>query len=99
MARLRMHADEIHTDAELVRRLLSGQFPQWATLPAVLVPSFGTDHDIYRLGERLSVRLPRIGCQGRALAAAARASPAFGCADARGHRRTGRWLPLRVVGA
>lgn len=56
-----MHADEIHTDAELVRRLLSGQFPQWATLPAVLVPSFGTDHDIYRLGERLSVRLPRIG--------------------------------------
>lgn len=57
MARLRMQADEIHTDAELVRRLLSGQFPQWATLPAVLVPSFGTDHDIYRLG----VRLPRIG--------------------------------------
>lgn len=55
-----MHADEIHTDAELVRRLLTRQFPQWETLPTMLVPSYGTDHDIYRLGERLAVRLPRI---------------------------------------
>ena len=61
MARLKMHADEIHTDVGLVRRLLARQFPQWATLPAARVPSYGTDHDVYRLGERLSVRLPRIG--------------------------------------
>lgn len=61
MARPKMHADEIHTDAALVRRLLARQFPQCADLPVTLVPSYGTDHDIYRLGEHLSVRLPRIG--------------------------------------
>lgn len=30
-------------------------------LPVVPVPSYGTDHDFYRLGDRLVVRLPRIG--------------------------------------
>ncbi len=55
-----MHADEVDTDPELVRRLLAGQFPRWAGLPVRPVPSYGTDHAIYRLGERLSVRLPRI---------------------------------------
>jgi aminoglycoside phosphotransferase (APT) family kinase protein len=61
MARLKMHADEGETDAELVRRLLAGQFPHWAGLPLEPVESYGTDHDIYRLGDELSVRLPRIG--------------------------------------
>jgi aminoglycoside phosphotransferase (APT) family kinase protein len=56
-----MHPGEIHTDAALVRRLLIGQFPQWADLPVTRVPSHGTDHDVYRLGEHLGVRLPRIG--------------------------------------
>ena len=56
-----MHADEIHTDAALVRRLLAQQFPQWADLPITLVPSYGTDHDIHRLGAHLVVRLPRMG--------------------------------------
>ncbi len=28
-----MHADEIETDVALTRRLLEGQFPQWAELP------------------------------------------------------------------
>ncbi|MFB9955563.1 aminoglycoside phosphotransferase family protein [Cellulomonas denverensis] len=60
MTRPRMHVDEITTDAALVRRLLARQFPQWAGLPATLVPSYGTDHDIYRLGDHLVVRLPRI---------------------------------------
>lgn len=55
-----MHADEIETDAALVRRLLAGQFPQWAELPIDPVESYGTDHDIYRLGDHLSARLPRI---------------------------------------
>ncbi|CAA9272259.1 MAG: putative phosphotransferase, partial [uncultured Blastococcus sp.] len=55
-----MHEGEIATDPALVRRLLSSQFPDWAELPATLVSSFGTDHDIYRLGEHLAVRLPRI---------------------------------------
>ena len=58
--RPKMHADDVHTDAALVRRLLVQQFPQWSRLPIELVPSYGTDHDIYRVGLDLSVRLPRI---------------------------------------
>jgi aminoglycoside phosphotransferase (APT) family kinase protein len=56
----RMHADQVHTDVDLVRRLLAGQLPQWADLPIHPVESYGTDHDIYRVGDELSVRLPRI---------------------------------------
>jgi aminoglycoside phosphotransferase (APT) family kinase protein len=56
-----MHADEIETDGALVRRLLAGQFPQWADLAIDPVASYGTDHDIYRLGDNLAARLPRIG--------------------------------------
>src|SRR3954447_10698320 len=54
-----MHADEVHTDTELVRRLLAEQFPEWAELPVEPVRYFGTDNAIYRLGQELSVRLPR----------------------------------------
>lgn len=56
-----MHPDEIETDATLVSRLLADQFPHWAELPIEPVESYGTDHDIYRLGGRLAARLPRIG--------------------------------------
>jgi aminoglycoside phosphotransferase (APT) family kinase protein len=56
-----MHAGEVETDVALVRRLLSAQFPQWAELPIELIISYGTDHDIYRLGDGLAARLPRIG--------------------------------------
>lgn len=61
MSKTRMHPDEVDTDVALVRRLLAGQFPQWADLPIRLVESYGTDHDIYRLGDHLSARIPRIG--------------------------------------
>ena len=61
MAAVKMHADEIDTDVALVRRLLAGRFPQWADLAINPVVSYGTDHDIYRLGEHLAARLPRIG--------------------------------------
>jgi aminoglycoside phosphotransferase (APT) family kinase protein len=61
MGAIKMHADEIETDAALVRRLLAGQLPQWAHLPIAPVASYGTDHDIYRLGDHLAARLPRIG--------------------------------------
>src|ERR1700741_419546 len=54
----KMHADEATTDAELVRRLLRGQFPQWADLPIERLASGGTVNAVYRLGDRLSVRLP-----------------------------------------
>jgi aminoglycoside phosphotransferase (APT) family kinase protein len=56
-----MHADEIDTDVALVRRLLAGEFPHWADLAIEPVVSYGTDHDIYRLGDDLAARLPRIG--------------------------------------
>ena len=56
----KMHDDEVETDVELVRRLLAEQFPQWAELPIRPVDSYGTDHDIYRLGDDLAARLPRI---------------------------------------
>ncbi|MGH2583996.1 MAG: aminoglycoside phosphotransferase family protein [Dehalococcoidia bacterium] len=55
-----MHADEVETDASLVRRLLAAQFPQWADRPVEPVPSAGTDNAIYRLGENMAVRMPRI---------------------------------------
>jgi aminoglycoside phosphotransferase (APT) family kinase protein len=54
-----MHADEIDTDEALVRRLLGAQFPQWVELPIEALPAGGTDNAIYRLGDELSVRLPR----------------------------------------
>jgi aminoglycoside phosphotransferase (APT) family kinase protein len=43
MTRIRMHADEVFTDAALVRRLLAAQFPHWAHLPIEPVSSYGTD--------------------------------------------------------
>jgi aminoglycoside phosphotransferase (APT) family kinase protein len=55
-----MHDGEIDADAALVRRLLAAQFPQWAALPLARVRSAGTDNAIYRLGEDMAVRLPRI---------------------------------------
>jgi len=54
-----MHADELEIDEGLVRRLLEAQFPQWAGLPVEALPFGGTDNAIYRLGDELSVRLPR----------------------------------------
>ena len=61
MAARKMHADEVDTDVALVRRLLEAQFPHWAELTIDPVESYGTDHDIYRLGDHLAARLPRIG--------------------------------------
>jgi aminoglycoside phosphotransferase (APT) family kinase protein len=60
MAAPKMHADEVGTDVALVRRLLAGQFPHWADLTITRVESYGTDHDIYRLGDHFAARLPRI---------------------------------------
>ncbi len=56
---VRMHDDEVDTDAALVRRLIEGQFPQWAELTIAPVLSRGTDNALYRLGDDMVVRLPR----------------------------------------
>lgn len=57
---IKMHENEVNTSVELVRRLLASQFPQWARLPIMPVASAGTDNAIYRLGDKMAVRLPRI---------------------------------------
>jgi aminoglycoside phosphotransferase (APT) family kinase protein len=60
IVRMRMHADEAHIDTDLVRTLVAAQFPRWADLPVEPVASSGTDNAMYRLGDDLAVRLPRI---------------------------------------
>jgi aminoglycoside phosphotransferase (APT) family kinase protein len=57
---VRMHADEADIDVGLVRRLVAGRFPAWAGLPVEPVTSSGTDNAMFRLGDDLAVRLPRI---------------------------------------
>ncbi|MFI7343532.1 aminoglycoside phosphotransferase family protein [Streptomyces sp. NPDC050085] len=48
-------------DTALVRRLVDSQFPEWAGLPLKHLEPAGSDHVIHRLGDDLSVRLPRHG--------------------------------------
>ncbi|KAA3645471.1 MAG: phosphotransferase [Chloroflexi bacterium] len=60
MTAAKMHADELDIDASLVRHLLERQFPHWAKLPLTKVASAGTDNTLFRLGEEMVVRLPRI---------------------------------------
>jgi aminoglycoside phosphotransferase (APT) family kinase protein len=55
-----MHPGEVLTSDELVRHLLKTQFPVWADMPITRVPSAGTDNALYRLGDDMVVRLPRI---------------------------------------
>lgn len=55
----RMHADEIDISGPLVRRLLQEQFPHWAELSLTRIEPGGTDNVIFRLGDELSLRLPR----------------------------------------
>lgn len=55
-----MHKDEVEIDEALARRLLRAQMPQLADRALVLVEPWGTDHAIWRLGDDLVMRLPRI---------------------------------------
>lgn len=45
-------------DTALVARLVAGQFPEWAGLAVRPVPNDGWDNRTFRLGDRLSARLP-----------------------------------------
>jgi aminoglycoside phosphotransferase (APT) family kinase protein len=54
----RVHEDELEIDEALVRALLAEQFPDWADLPLERAGD-GTVNVIYRLGDELSVRIPR----------------------------------------
>ncbi|AIA00791.1 aminoglycoside phosphotransferase family protein [Streptomyces noursei] len=55
-----MHPDMHPVDDDLVRRLIAGQFPQWAGLAVERLPSGGTVNAMYRLGDDMVVRLPLV---------------------------------------
>ena len=55
-----MHADEVDIGVPLVRRLLTAEFRQWADLSLERVDSTGTSNALYRLGDDMVVRLPRV---------------------------------------
>ena len=55
-----MHAEEIEIEQALVRRLIVAQFPGWLDLPLRRIEPSGTVNAIFRLGDELSVRLPRL---------------------------------------
>jgi aminoglycoside phosphotransferase (APT) family kinase protein len=57
---MKMHDGEVDIDAELVGRLLAEQFPQLTDLPISEVQPTGTVNAIYRLGDHLYARLPRV---------------------------------------
>jgi aminoglycoside phosphotransferase (APT) family kinase protein len=56
----RMHTDELDLPVALVERLLEDQFPRWTGRPVRRLASSGTDNAMFRLGDDLVVRLPRI---------------------------------------
>ena len=55
-----MHADEVEIDDGTVGRLVAAQLPEWASLPVRRLPPLGTDNQLFRLGDELLVRMPRI---------------------------------------
>jgi aminoglycoside phosphotransferase (APT) family kinase protein len=57
---MKMHHGEVEIDPELVGRLVAEQFPRLADLPIRAVRSTGTVNAIYRLGDHLYARLPRV---------------------------------------
>ena len=50
--------ERLMIDAELVSRLVTEQFPQWAGLPVRPVPLGGWDNRTFHLGESMLVRMP-----------------------------------------
>lgn len=60
MAPMRMHEEELELDESLVEHLIAAQMPELADRPLRRVEPWGTDNAIWRLGEDLVVRLPRI---------------------------------------
>jgi aminoglycoside phosphotransferase (APT) family kinase protein len=55
-----LHDDEVTVTADDVRRLVSAQLPHLADLPVTPVAEAGTDHRLFRLGDDLVARMPKI---------------------------------------
>jgi aminoglycoside phosphotransferase (APT) family kinase protein len=64
---MKMHDGEVDLDAGLVGRLVAAQFPGLDGLPVRAVRSTGTVNAIFRLGDHLYARLPRLPRYARAL--------------------------------
>jgi aminoglycoside phosphotransferase (APT) family kinase protein len=56
----KLHHGEADIDADLVGRLVAAQFPELRHLPVREVRSTGTVNAIFRLGDHLYARLPRV---------------------------------------
>jgi aminoglycoside phosphotransferase (APT) family kinase protein len=72
-----MHEGEVDIDTNLVRDLLIEQFVRWSALPIVPVASSGTVNAVYRLGDDLCVRLPRLQQYAKSLERELRWLPVF----------------------
>jgi aminoglycoside phosphotransferase (APT) family kinase protein len=57
---VKLREGELDISAGMVRRLVAAQFPQWAGLELRPVAEAGTDNVMFRLGDDLVVRLPRL---------------------------------------
>jgi aminoglycoside phosphotransferase (APT) family kinase protein len=57
---MKMHEGEVDVGEELVEKLVAAQFPALAHLPITAVRSTGTVNALYRLGDDLCARLPRV---------------------------------------
>lgn len=55
-----MHEGELRIDEALVERLVTDQMPEFARLPVRAVRSTGTVNALFRLGDRLVARMPRL---------------------------------------
>lgn len=53
-----MHPGQVTVTAEVVRRLVGDQFPEWSGLPVATVASAGTVNALFRVGDRLVARFP-----------------------------------------
>lgn len=54
-----LHDDELPVDLALVRGLVDGQLPAYASLPLHRLAASGSDNALFRLGDDLLVRVPR----------------------------------------
>lgn len=57
-----IHDDEVRVTIEQMGSLLRAQCPQWADLPVAALPDEleGTDHVLFRIGDELVARMPKI---------------------------------------
>jgi aminoglycoside phosphotransferase (APT) family kinase protein len=55
-----MHPDELAVNLEIVKELIGEQFPEYSMLPITDQGAVGTVNNIYRLGQDLYIRIPRV---------------------------------------